>query len=262
MANSPGDFIWYELMTPDAEASARFYEGLLGWTIGGPPDYREIQAPGGDHVGGMLQLSAEMLAGGARPAWVGYILVGDVDRTLAALTDAGGAVLMPARDMDGVGRMAMVTDPDGAPFYVMTPTPPDDRPDAESTAFAKYAPKVGHCAWNELVTDDPAAADEFYRGLFGWTRGEALKMGPMGTYQMYDHGDYGLGAIMKRPAEMPVAIWAYYFRVPEIDAAAAYVTANGGQIAVGPVEIPGGDYVFQGFDPQGAFFSIIGAKGS
>ncbi|UIP06319.1 VOC family protein [Erythrobacter sp. SDW2] len=260
MANSPGDFIWYELMCRDADASARFYEGLLGWSVEGQADYREIKAPDGEYVGGILPLSHEMLAGGAMPAWLGYILVADVDQTVTALLDAGGSVLMPARDMESVGRMAMVADPQGAPFYVMTPAPPADRPDAESTAFAKYAPQIGHCAWNELLTADPAAADEFYRGLFGWTKGEALEMGPMGTYQMYNHGDYGLGAMMRKPAEVPVSSWAYYFRVPEIDAAVAYVSANGGQIAVGPMAIPGGDHVLQGFDPQGALFSLIGSK--
>lgn len=262
MATNSGDFIWYELMTPDADASARFYEGLVGWRIGDERDYRQIQAPDGDHVGGLLPLTDDMQAGGARPVWLGYVSVADVDATIEALTGAGGSVVMPARDMDGVGRMAMVSDPQGAPFYIMTPIPPADRPDAESTAFSKYAPQIGHCAWNELVTADPAAADAFYRTLFGWTRGEALEMGPMGTYQMYNHGDYGLGAMMQKPAEMPTSLWAYYFRVPDIDAAAAYVIANGGQIAVGPMEIPGGEYVFQGFDPQGAFFSVIGVRGA
>ena len=262
MANAPGDFIWYELMTPNADASASFYEGLIGWKVGDQSDYRQIQAPDGEHVGGILPLTPEMQAGGARPVWLGYIYVADVDKTIEALTGAGGSVAMPARDMDGVGRMALVAGPDGAPFYIMTPIPPADRPEAESTAYAKYAPAVGHCAWNELVTDDPATADEFYRGLFGWSRGEAMEMGPMGTYQMYNHGDYGLGAMMKKPVEMPASLWAYYFRVPEIRAAAAYVTANGGQIAVGPMEIPGGEYVFQGFDPQGALFSVIGVRGA
>lgn len=262
MANSPGDFIWYELLTPDADASARFYEGLIGWSVGSQTDYREIQAPDGEYVGGLLPLSDEMLAGGAMPAWLGYILVADVDKTVTALLASGGSVLMPARDMESVGRMAMVADPQGAPFYVMTPTPPADRPDAESTAFAKYAPQLGHCAWNELLTSDPAAADGFYRHLFGWMKGEALEMGPMGTYQMYNHGDYGLGAMMQKPAEVPVSSWAFYFRVPEINAAADYVRAHGGQIIVEPMDIPGGDQVFQGIDPQGALFSIIGSNSS
>jgi hypothetical protein len=61
---------------------------------------------------------------------------------------------------------------------------------------------------------------------------------------------------------MPVSLWAFYFRVPEIDAAKTYVEANGGQVVNGPMEIPGGEYVLQGFDPQGAMFSIIGKKGA
>jgi len=158
--------------------------------------------------------------------------------------------------LEGVGHMAMVADMQGVPFYLMQP-----EGEGPATSFARYEPMPGHCAWNELVTDDPDAADAFYTDLFGWEKGEAMDMGDMGTYQMYTQDDYMLGAIMKRPDEMPASAWAFYFRVPEIGAAKSQVESSGGQVVSGPMEIPGGEYVLQGFDPQGAFFSIIGPKG-
>lgn len=105
--------------------------------------------------------------------------------------------------------------------------PEDEGP---ATSFAKYEPQVGHCAWNELVTEDPQAADAFYTGMFGWEKGEAMDTGEMGLYQIYTQDDYGLGAIMKRPAEMPASAWAFYFLVPEIEAAMSQVEKSGGQV--------------------------------
>lgn len=260
MTGTHGDFVWYELMTSNAEAAQAFYGPLLGWSFADSGqegvDYRMFSA-GETQIGGILQLSEEMTEGGARPAWLGYVRVDDVPAAVDKVRKTGGGVMIEGHEVPGVGPFALLSDPQGAPFYVI-----DDRSGEDSGAFAKHEPKVGHCAWNELVTEDPSAADSFYRDLFGWEKGEAMDMGPMGLYQMYTQSDYGLGAIMKRPEEMPVSAWAHYFRVPEIDAAHSFVTGHGGQVLNGPMEIPGGDYILQGIDPQGAFFSIIGAKES
>src|SRR3546814_12664454 len=78
----------------------------------------------GGNAGGVLALNADMLAGGARPAWMGYLEVADVDAAVAAIEADGGAVHMPATDLP-VGRIAMVSDPQGAVFYVMDPNPPE-----------------------------------------------------------------------------------------------------------------------------------------
>lgn len=257
MANRHGDFFWYELMTSDADAAQGFYGPLLGWDFAAYPapgmDYRTFAA-GENSIGGLMPLTAEMQAGGARPLWAGYILVDDVDATATAIAADGGTVLMPANDIPDVGRIAMVADPSGAPFYVMKPA----RDDGESLSFAKYAPTDGHCAWNELMAGDQQAAHAFYTGLFGWEKADTIDMGPMGNYDMYRNGDYTLGAIMQKSPEMPASLWSFYFRVPEITPAAEYVTANGGQVINGPMEIPGGEFVFNAIDPQGAMFSIIG----
>lgn len=260
MADQQGDFVWYELMTGDADAAQAFYEPLLGWKFAGSGapgmDYR-LGSKDGTDVVGLMELTEDMTRGGARPAWTGYIAVDDIDASIGSLKQSGGQVFMGPNHLEGVGHMAMVADPQGAVFYVIQP-----EGEGPSTSFARYAPKVGHCAWNELVTDDPEAADAFYTGMFGWQKGEAMDMGEMGLYQMYTQDDYSLGAMMKRPAEMPASAWAFYFRVPEIDAAQALVENSGGQAINGPMEIPGGEYVLQGFDPQGALFSLIGPKGS
>ena len=111
-----------------------------------------------------------------------------------------------------------------------------------------------------MLAGNQATAIAFYTGLFGWTLPEPMDMGPMGTYQFIDHDGIGVGAIMQVPEEAPKG-WSYYFRVPSISAANEAIPANGGQVVNGPMEVPGGDWIVQGIDPQGAAFSLVGAKG-
>lgn len=260
MTTNHGDFIWYELNTTDADTAKAFYSGLLGWTFedadSNAGGYQMFCA--GEHqVGGLLPMTKEMTDGGARPVWLGYVQVSGLPAAVAKVRELGGNVVLEGMEAPGVGPFAMITDPQGAMLYLI-----DDQSGEQSAAFSKHEPQDGTCAWNELATSDPDAADTFYHDLFGWTKGDGMEMGPLGFYQMYNHDDYGLGAMMKKPDEMPMPLWAYYFRVPDIDVAKDYVEANGGSIANGPMEIPGGDFVFQGFDPAGAFFSLIGKRSS
>lgn len=265
MINQHGDFIWYELLTDNADAAAAFYGKVIGWTTqsAGMPDmdYRFFSSGDGsdtkDGVAGFMAITPDLAAGGAQPAWFGYIGVDDVDATVAALTAAAGTVLTPAMDLDGVGRMALVADPQGAPFYVMK-----GASDETSYSFAAQEPKVGHCAWNELSTIDPEAAKAFYGTLFGWTKDGDMDMGPMGKYEFLKASDgrFALGAVMPKMPEMPVSAWSYYFRVPDIDAGAAAIGAHGGTILQPPIEIPGGDYSLMALDPAGAAFGLVAPR--
>lgn len=263
MPNQHGDFIWYELLTDNADAAATFYSTILGWQSidSGQPgmEYRILSTRDADcdeshDVAGLMQLTDEMRQGGARPVWLGYIAVDDVDQSVTRIIAAGGQLQMPATDIPDVGRIAMVTDPQGTPFYVMRGSSND-----ASLAFASDKPRVGHCAWNELVTTDPEAAKTFYFSEFGWSKDGEMEMGPMGSYEFIRHNGM-IGALMPKPGEMPMPMWHYYFRCADIDTACKAVTDNGGQLLHGPDEIPGGDFTLKGFDPQGALFALVGTR--
>lgn len=257
MTTTHGSWIWYELITPDPAAAKTFYEPLAGWTItpdATPDGYGMIGNPDGAMTGGMLRLSADMSGAGCAPSWVGYIGVGDIDSFLPRLEQAGGTVLMPARDVPMAGRIAMVADCCGAPFYVMTPTPPPGG--GESTAFSPTLP--GRCGWNELMAGNFNRAVAFYTSLFGWSLPEPMDMGALGKYQFIEHDGIPIGAIMPKMKAVPAPMWSHYFRVPGIAAAQAQAQASGAQIVNGPMEVPGGDWIVQGIDPQGAFFSLVG----
>jgi len=255
-----GSFIWYELMTPDAEAAGRFYSAVVpGWTFGEPMpgevNYRAIGRSDGGNAGGVLQIDESMRSHGAHPAWLGYIGVDDVDMAVGQVESAGGSVLMPAWDVPDVGRIAMVADPQGVPFYVMKPIPPEGREGEDSDVFSATAEqRVG---WNELTTTDPAAARQFYGDLFGWTSDDFMPMGEMGEYRFLAHAGETIGAVCGvQPGGSKG--WRYYIRVPSIGSAAEAVKSGGGTVAMGPMEVPGGDHIIIGQDPQGAEFALVG----
>ena len=246
MANPHGSFIWYELMTTDPEGAKRFYEAVVGWTIGEPApagdiEYRMLSAPDG-HAGGMLTLTPEMCEGGARPRWLGYLGVDDVDAAIEKAVAAGAEVQMPASDIPGVGRIAMIADPQGVPIYLMR-----GASDGDSTAYQRHG--LGHVAWNELMTSDREAALDFYREQFGYVREGGMDMGPeMGEYSFLGLDGQVIGAAMKASPESPIG-WQFYVRVQDVDASAETIAAAGGQVLFGPMEVPGGERVLVGLDP-------------
>jgi len=253
--NPEGTPIWYELMTADPDASKAFYDTVIGWTIeaqpSGPMDYRMIDSGNGGQVGGVMRLTEEMIAGGAKPTWLFYIGVDDVDASIAKIEAAGGSVLMPAWDIPGIGRLAMVADPQGIPFYIMR-----GASDASSAAFERTG--MGKCNWNELSTPDQAGANAFYASVFGWTYPDKMPMGDMGDYVFVEAGGQTIGATMQTPPQGQPSAWQFYFRAPDIEAAAAKVTTQGGTVRAGPMEVPGGDRIIVASDPHGVMFGVVG----
>jgi len=261
MKNHHGDFVWYELATEDLAGAEGFYSGLLGWEFIAPGigqmDYRMFKA-GASGIGGAMALTDEMKANGAQPLWAAYIGVDDVDATAVVIARDGGTVLLAPFDIPDVGRVAMAQGPDGELFYIMR-----SASDAMSDSFSETDPKVGHCAWNELMTSDQKAAQSFYTKVFGWQLADTMDMGPMGAYHLYKPSgdrDFLLSGVMQRPAEMPVSMWAHYFRVADIDVAVEFIKGNGGTVLMEPMEIPGDSYSVNAIDPQGAAFSIVGVR--
>lgn len=257
-ASAQGSHIWYELMTPDPEGAKRFYDAVIGWNIGPPHDeigYRMIGRSDGGNAGGVLPLGQDMLQHGAKPTWLAYIDVDDVDAAIARIEAKGGRTLMPGRDIDQVGRIAMIADPQGNAFYIMKPNPPAGQEDAQSDAFSPTEPQ--RVSWNELSTADPAAARAFYDELFGWTSDEFMPMGESGEYRFFAHRGTTIGAVAGVMPEGSPG-WRYYIRVPSIAKAVEAVNAYRGSVSMGPHEVPGGDQIVIGNDPQGAEFALVG----
>ncbi|MBV9881719.1 MAG: VOC family protein [Sphingomonadaceae bacterium] len=256
------EFFWYELMTPDQAASEAFYTRVVGWTAAaqnpdGHGNSYVVLSVGDRGVGGLLQLTGEMQAGGARPGWVGYIHVADVDARVQAIVEAGGRQLMPPTEIPGVGRFAMVADPGGAPFYVMNPKPPEG---AEPGPMPPTG-TPGTIGWRELYSPlGDKGALEFYGAQFGWESvGEFDMGGTMGIYRIFGADGVQMGGMMKQPDNIPASFWNFYINVDAIDAAIERLKEAGGQVMMGPHQVPGGMWIVQGMDPQGAAFALISA---
>lgn len=255
-------FFWYELMTDDRAAAATFYEKVIGWTLStfGPPEepYVIVEA-GGRGIGGIMAIPQEARDQGMKPGWAGYIHVDDIDAAVEKVRTGGGKVHRDPQMIPTIGRFAVCADPQGAMFNLLQPEGADMPPVPMGT--------IGAIDWHELHSSDGKGGLDFYAGQFGWSPTEALDMGPMGTYQMFAmetvSGSTECGVTvggMMTDAQAPHPYWTFYFHVDDIDAAKDRIAANGGSLLFGPQEVPGGAWIINATDPQGAMFSIAGPR--
>ncbi|GGC49668.1 VOC family protein [Chelatococcus reniformis] len=258
MSDSQGHFVWYELMTTDRAAAEAFYRKVVGWDAQ-PAANSEV--PYGllkvadTPVAGVMDLPEEARAMGTPPGWIAYVGADDVDAMTAKVERLGGTVHVQPRDIPGVGRFSMVADPQGGVLGLFKwASPMPSQPATVGTP--------GQIGWHELMATDWPKALAFYGELFGWTKSTPVDMGPMGTYQLFQIAGADAGGMFNMPEGVPRPFWLYYFNVDDVGAAAARVTDSGGQIVNGPMEVPGGGWILQGSDPQGAMFALSGPKAS
>lgn len=251
-----GSFIWYELLTSDPGNAIDFYSHVVGWGAqdSGNPHVRYTLLTVNDIpvAGAMSTADAQM--DGVPPMWSGHIMVEDLDGHVERLRQAGGTVHMEPMDIPDTGRFAIVADPNGASFQLFEPSRADrgDYP-------APLTP--GTIGWHDLQPSNWDKAFAFYSSLFGWSKDETIDAGPMGSYHMFrTGGDFPVGGMMDGPSNENADKWRYYINVGNIDAALERVREKGGTIASGPDEVPGGQWVAQGRDPQNAWFGLVGTR--
>jgi len=243
--------LWYELMTTDMKGAESFYGAVIGWTSrafeGTPQPYSMFDRAEGKPSAGFMTKPEEVPG---PPFWSMYVGVPKLEEAAAHIKRLGGNECSPVIEVPTVGRLQMMTDPQGAAFYIYEPDTSELPPEA--------APEVGEASWHELMTTDAPAAMTFYQEVFGWQPSEAMDMGEMGKYQMFNRPHGMIGGMMNKPPEMAQvpSNWQIYFLVPDINEAVERIKANGGKILNGPMEVPGGDWVLNAMDPQGAAFSL------
>jgi predicted enzyme related to lactoylglutathione lyase len=247
--NMRGRFVWHELMTPDPKAAVLFYGKVAGWTpkpYDKNPDYTMLTY-NGMRMGGVLKHDAPRL-------WLPYIASPNVDVTAREAVELGGEVVKPAADIPDVGRFAMIKDPQGALFVAFTPLMQSSGP--------RGKPGLGDFHWHELLTTDWQKAWNFYQKLFGWHKTDAMEMSPGESYQMFaPAGEESVGGMFNKPAQSPgPAQWLSYSIVKDAKAAAKTIEAAGGKVINGPMEVPGGDWITAGIDPQGVTFAVHSRK--
>lgn len=254
MVNSHGRFIWYELVTTDVEAAIAFYTNVMGWGV------RDASVPGkryilfGDEKGAISALTPlpdDARQIGARPIWIGYVGVDDVDAAAARIRRLGGAVHVPPTDVSDISRFSVFTDPQSARLALLNWRRPGQQlpaPDAP-----------GRVGWHELLAANWEQAWAFYGELFGW-QNENVEVGGTGPYQPFSAGGQMIGGMFTKHPTIPAPFWLYYFNIDDIDAVAQRVAAGGGRIVEGPIESPGGSRILRCADPQGAVFALEGTR--
>jgi len=238
-------------MTTDPSAAETFYKEVIGWgtTESDMPGMKYTMfTAAGVPVAGLMAMTPDAASMGAPPNWLAYVEVPNADESVAQAQQLGASVLVPAMTINDVGRFAVLRDPQGAVFAVITSA----RPLSEETDPAPL-----FFSWHELAVPDHAAGVNFYEQMFGWKKQSEFDMGPeMGIYHMFGRDRFTYGGIMKLPQEVPAPYWLHYVSVDSADAAAERATHAGGSLKVGPMEVPGGDRVAILNDPQGAWFAV------
>jgi uncharacterized protein len=176
------------------------------------------------------------------------VAVDDVDATVERVRRLGGAVLVPPTDLVNVSRFSIVADPQQASLAVVKWL----RPRAQGLGDPAEAGRVG---WHELLAADCESAFDFYCRVFDWQKADT---DPTDDYHLFAVKGQTIGGMYAKPPLLPVPLWLYYFNVRDINAAAGRVTAGGGHVLEGPVEVPGGTWIIRCADPQGAVFALEG----
>ena len=264
----PGVPCWVDTSQPDPEAALSFYTGLFGWEF-------EDKMPGGfeghyfiGRIRGRDVAAVGSVPEGTPPmaTWNTYVSVESADETATKVRDAGGEVVMEPFDVMAAGRMAVLTDPEGAVFCVWQ---------AKDHKGAQIVNEHGSLNFNGLATRDPDGAKAFYGAVFGWEElalpagsmwklpgygdhleernpGLRVQMAQMGAPEGFIDVVAALNPIGGDEPETP-ARWSVTFAVDDADATAAKVTSLGGELVAGPFDAPWTRTAVIK-DPQGATF--------
>ena len=248
-----GKVVLVELVTPDLDASKRFYGGLFNWTFrdsqAGKLQYSEALLDGRP-VAGLVH--KDLPAGDQRkPAWLNFISVSDVDAAKNAAVSHGAKVLFDTHALPERGKEAVLADPQGAVFAVVASSsgdPPDELADP------------GEWIWSSLITSDVDAGAAFYQTLFNYDVFPVDDDGDgKSDHAVFATENYARASANSLPEQRPDARphWISFVRVNDVDQAAAKVTELGGRVVVEPHPDRQGGKLAIVVDPQGAHFGLM-----
>jgi hypothetical protein len=243
-----GKFVWYDLITDDAEAARRFYGGLFGWS------FETTTAPrGGDYI--LVRKGGVYIAGiVTRPdppdgaefsRWLPYVSVADVDGSADRVPSAGGQVIVAPLDVP-LGRVAAIIDPEGAALGLARSSIGD--PDDATTLAAP-----GRVVWTELLADDESGSAAFYETVVGYEAHAVERRG--GLYTMLRARGVDRAGILGNPTDWKPQ-WLTYFGVEDPSAAARRAAELGGEVLLEPTpEVREGTLALV-TDPTGAVLAL------
>lgn len=252
MVDQPGGFAWYELLTTDMPAAAAFYGEVVGWAAkdaSSPELAYTLLTVRDAPVVGLMELPEEGRRMGATPRWVGYVAVDDMEAKAAQIRRLGGAILVSPTDSN-IGRISVVADPQGATFALVAGL-------TYGQQRRSGLDQPGRVGWHELLAEDRNRIFPFYGELLGWKKVYA-EADPADLYELFSAAGQTIGGMLTKLPSVSQPCWLYYFNVDDIGAAAKRVSAGGGRVLQGPIELPEGCWIVRCADPQGALFALQG----
>ena len=245
---APGTPSWADNASADPAGAAAFYGRLFGWQT---EDQMPAEAPGEYHMATLRGKNVAALGSnpqqGAPAVWNTYVTVASADDAAVRAADAGGGIAMEPFDVMQAGRMAALTDPAGAMFFVWEP---------RDQIGAELVNEPGTLTWNELSTDDIEGSKRFYGELFGWTTSPMNVDGGEYTLWHLKDGEAPIGGLHGvGPGEL-ASRWGVSFAVDDTDAAVSRCEELGGSVAMPAFDSSIGRIAVLA-DPQGASFAVI-----
>ena len=239
-----GRFVWHDHVSGDPEAARRFYEELLGWDFevwkAGEWDYPMIKVNDTTYGGfGPSQ-------GGAPPHWLGHVLVDDVDAAAGRVTASGGTIVAEPMDIPEVGRMVVVSDPQGAVFSLYASA---GEPQVSEGVFV----------WDELVTTDVEAARRFYGEVVGWEAHD-VDMGNDYIYTLFRSGGTDRAGCSPQPpgSEGAPPAWLTYLGTADVEATLEQARSLGvTTVYMEPTDVPTVGQLAVFADPSGAAIGLF-----
>jgi uncharacterized protein len=243
----PGKFVWADLVTDDILTAQKFYTALFGWQF---HDY------GGYFIGrnddrplcGMFQ-RPRPADQNAKPRWLGYISVANVERAQAAVTKAGGRVLARRQKIPKRGEQAIFADAEGALFGVIKSSSGDP---------ADFLPEPGDWIWIQLLSRDSRKAAEFYRAVGGYEVIENTKSNKLSDYVLVSEG-YARATVrtIRTEDEKVRPTWLPFVRVQNVSESVARAKQLGGKVLIEPTPDLFDGKVALIADPTGAAIGIL-----
>ena len=244
---------WTELTVPDPEAAKAFYGSVFGWRADAAPKPEAGGYTVLRHGDAPVAAVAPLVDESQPTAWGVCLSVEDAERTADRAAEHGGSTLMPPTDVSDLGRYGVLADPEGATFSVWQAR------DSGGTDILGDPRSPG---WIELSTHDPKQALTFYPSVFGWTTHLS------DFYTEWSLGGTHFGGLVDlsqvpSPASRARPHWKPYFKVEDVDEAAAKAAGAGGSVLLAPYLVPGDDLRVSVLkDPQGAQFGVYSADGA
>ena len=250
-----GKVIWAELVTPDLQGAERFYSGLFGWTfqdvagVGTAIDTKYAVARlAGRPIAGLLQRSVPA-EGHAQPAWLTFLATGDADMVAHNAVAHGARILAEPRSYGRRGRQAILSDPEGAVFGILS-SASGDAPDLLA--------EQGEWIWSSLLVRDADAEAAFYQNVLGYDVFD-LPSDDGRDHAILSTDDFARASVNSMPADSARRHphWINFVRVLDVSDAAAKALTLGGRVLVEPHADRHGGRLAIIADPQGAPFGVM-----